>query len=185
MCLRFFFARTLQNRNTRWLTHQMIIIIICVFRRRMSRERTKRQFRPQCQPRRLAEAFAPVALDQLGHVPAGDVPVRDHRHHAQPRLADRGQAAHRAQQAQLPEALTAELRAYAEQHDGAKEPLPAKAEQWLADTFKIQPGGRAAEWSVDEVYLPMPKAGGDAGCASAWKTAPPNLKIPTAAGSPG
>src|SRR6218665_2437987 len=57
------------------------------------------------------------------------------------------------QQAQLPEALTTELRAYAEQHDGAKEPLPAKAEEWLKQTFKIQPGGRAAEWSVDEVYL--------------------------------
>jgi hypothetical protein len=66
------------------------------------------------------------------------------------------------QQAHLPEALTSELRAYAEQHDGAKEPLPAEAEAWLAQTFKVQPGGRAAEWSVDEVYLPMAKAGGDA-----------------------
>ncbi|WP_155465139.1 PepSY-associated TM helix domain-containing protein [Duganella radicis] len=66
------------------------------------------------------------------------------------------------QQAQAPAPLVAELRAYAERHDGAKEPLPAKAEAWLADTFKIQPGGRAAEWSADEVYLPMPKAGGDA-----------------------
>lgn len=66
------------------------------------------------------------------------------------------------QQAQAPAALTAELRAYAEQHDGAKEPLPARAEQWLAQVFKIQPGGRVAEWSADEVYLPMAKAGGDA-----------------------
>lgn len=65
-------------------------------------------------------------------------------------------------QAQLPEALTTQLRGYAEQHDGAKEPLPAAAEQWLADTFHIQAGGRSAEWAPDEVYLPMPKAGGDA-----------------------
>ena len=66
------------------------------------------------------------------------------------------------QQATLPEALTAQLRAYAADHDGAKEALPAEAEQWLSDTWKVQAGGRAAEWAVDEVYLPMPKAGGDA-----------------------
>ena len=62
----------------------------------------------------------------------------------------------------MPAALTAQLRAYAADHDGAKEPLPAAAEQWLSDTWKVQAGGRAAEWAVDEVYLPMPKAGGDA-----------------------
>jgi hypothetical protein len=66
------------------------------------------------------------------------------------------------QQAQLPAPLTAQLRAYAAQHDGAKEPLPAPVEQWLADTFKVQPGGRVAEWATDEVFLPMAKAGGDA-----------------------
>ena len=65
-------------------------------------------------------------------------------------------------QAQLPEALTAELRAYAGQHDGAKEPLPAKAEAWLTQTFQIQPGGRAAYGSAFDVYLPMATAGGDA-----------------------
>ena len=65
-------------------------------------------------------------------------------------------------QAQLPEPLTAQLRAYAAQHDGDKQPLPAPVEQWLKDTFKVQAGGRAAEWASDEVYLPMPKAGGDA-----------------------
>nr|WP_202423572.1 PepSY-associated TM helix domain-containing protein [Duganella margarita] len=66
------------------------------------------------------------------------------------------------QQAQLPAPLTTQLRSYAEQHDGAKEPLPAPVEQWLKDTFKVQPGGRNAEWATDEVYLAMPKAGGDA-----------------------
>nr|WP_229261964.1 PepSY-associated TM helix domain-containing protein [Duganella guangzhouensis] len=65
-------------------------------------------------------------------------------------------------QAQVPQALAAQLRSYAEQHDGDKQPLPAAAEQWLADTFHVQPGGRNAEWAPDEVYLPMPKAGGDA-----------------------
>ncbi|MBV7535759.1 PepSY-associated TM helix domain-containing protein [Duganella sp. sic0402] len=65
-------------------------------------------------------------------------------------------------QGQLPAPLASQLRAYAEQHDGAKEAVPQPLEQWLQDTFKVQAGGRQAEWSADEIYLPMPKAGGDA-----------------------
>lgn len=65
-------------------------------------------------------------------------------------------------QAQLPAELASQLRSYAEAHDGAKEPLPPAASQWVADTFKVQPGGREAEWAPDEIYLAMPKAGGDA-----------------------
>jgi hypothetical protein len=65
-------------------------------------------------------------------------------------------------QGTLPAPLATQLRAYAADHDGAKEPLPASVEQWLADTWKVQAGGRIAEWSSDEVYLSMPKAGGDA-----------------------
>ncbi|OFA02924.1 PepSY-associated TM helix domain-containing protein [Duganella sp. HH101] len=66
------------------------------------------------------------------------------------------------QQATVPAALAAQLRAYAAGHDGDKQPLPAAAEQWLLATWKVQAGGRAAEWAADEVYLPLPKAGGDA-----------------------
>ncbi len=64
--------------------------------------------------------------------------------------------------ANLPTPLTAPLRDYAAAHDGAKAPLPPAAAQRLKDNWKVQAGGRAAEWSVDEVYLPMAKAGGDA-----------------------
>ncbi|MYM38318.1 PepSY-associated TM helix domain-containing protein [Duganella qianjiadongensis] len=66
------------------------------------------------------------------------------------------------QQASLPPALLDQLRRYAEQHDGAKLALPAAAQQWLGDTWKVQAGDRAAEWAADEVYLALPKAGGDA-----------------------
>ncbi|MFC0166491.1 PepSY-associated TM helix domain-containing protein [Pseudoduganella danionis] len=66
------------------------------------------------------------------------------------------------QQASLPAPLLDQLRVYAEQHDGAKQPLPASAEQWLRDTWKLQAGARPAEWAADEVYLALPKAGGDA-----------------------
>ncbi|MES2259046.1 MAG: PepSY-associated TM helix domain-containing protein [Pseudomonadota bacterium] len=65
-------------------------------------------------------------------------------------------------QATAPAALAAELKTFAEGHDGAKAPLPPAAEQWLLDTWSLKAGGRSAEWSVDEVYLPLPKAGGDA-----------------------
>ncbi len=65
-------------------------------------------------------------------------------------------------QGQLPAPLAAQLRSYAAEHDGAKQPLPPAAEQWLLDQWKVQAGGREAEWSADEIYLAMPKAGGDA-----------------------
>jgi hypothetical protein len=61
-----------------------------------------------------------------------------------------------------PAPLTAQLRQYAEGHDGAKAPLPDAAERWLDQAFGINAGGRVAEWATDEVYLPLPKAGGDA-----------------------
>ncbi len=65
-------------------------------------------------------------------------------------------------QAEAPAALVAELKAFGEQHDGDKAPLPAAAGRWLVDTWSVNAGDRPAEWSVDEVYLPLPKAGGDA-----------------------
>lgn len=66
------------------------------------------------------------------------------------------------QQASLPPALLDQLRSLADHHDGAKVPLPASAEQWLRDTWKVQAGARPAEWASDEIYLALPKAGGDA-----------------------
>lgn len=65
-------------------------------------------------------------------------------------------------QATAPAALVAELHAFAQQHDGLKAPLPQAAQRWLRDAWSIKTGGREAEWTADEVYLPMPKAGGDA-----------------------
>jgi hypothetical protein len=66
------------------------------------------------------------------------------------------------QQAGLPAPLAASLAAYAAAHDGERAALPAAAEQWLRDTWSLKAGGRPAEWSADEVYLPLAKAGGDA-----------------------
>lgn len=42
----------------------------------------------------------------------------------------------------------------------AKKPLPPKVADWVARTFQVKAGGEA-EWSADEVYLALPRPGGD------------------------
>ena len=42
----------------------------------------------------------------------------------------------------------------------AKKPLPAPVASWVQKTFS-QPGDGVAEWSADEIYLPLPRPGGD------------------------
>jgi uncharacterized protein len=47
--------------------------------------------------------------------------------------------------------------------DGAadsKKPLPTPVARWLADRYPTEATG-VAEWSADEVYLPLPRPGGD------------------------
>lgn len=41
-------------------------------------------------------------------------------------------------------------------------PLPAALAAWLASELSVSASGRAAEWSPDEVYLALPRPGGDA-----------------------
>ena len=43
-----------------------------------------------------------------------------------------------------------------------KAPLPREIRTWLADRLHIPTTDAAAEWSEDEVYLAMPRPGGDA-----------------------
>jgi len=40
--------------------------------------------------------------------------------------------------------------------------LPASASDWLAQEMGIQTTGRSVEWSDDEVYISLPRPGGDA-----------------------
>ncbi len=42
----------------------------------------------------------------------------------------------------------------------AKKPLPAAVARWIEQTVG-QPGQGEAEWSADEIYLPLPRPGGD------------------------
>ena len=41
-------------------------------------------------------------------------------------------------------------------------PLPALLAAWVASELKIDVGTRQAEWSPEEIYLPLPRPGGDA-----------------------
>lgn len=62
-------------------------------------------------------------------------------------------------QAQLPDPVLKQLTAPAGQK---KAPLPAPVAQWLDDTLDAGAADKTAEWSADEVYLSLPRAGGDA-----------------------
>ena len=41
-------------------------------------------------------------------------------------------------------------------------PLPAPLAAWVAQALGVDVRGRAAEWSADEIYLAMPRPGGEA-----------------------
>lgn len=42
----------------------------------------------------------------------------------------------------------------------SKKPLPANVAAWVSDNFPTEAKG-VAEWSADEIYLPLPRPGGD------------------------
>ena len=67
-------------------------------------------------------------------------------------------------QATLPAPLLAELQKTAQQaeQDSAALPLPTSVEAWARTELKTEVAKRAVEWSADEVYVPMPRPGGDA-----------------------
>lgn len=61
-------------------------------------------------------------------------------------------------EAVLPEALVASLA----QNDDVAAPLPSPVAEWIRDAIGVRVAGRAAEWSEDEVYVGLPRPGGDA-----------------------
>lgn len=62
--------------------------------------------------------------------------------------------------AQLPASLLAELQAQAEDADTA--PLPPDANAWLRAELDLRVEAIEAEWSPEEIYLSLPRPGGDA-----------------------
>lgn len=61
--------------------------------------------------------------------------------------------------AQLPPDLVATLSVTP---DDSRSPLPEVLREWIARDLDVRTGQRLAEWSDSEVYVSMPRAGGDA-----------------------
>jgi len=61
--------------------------------------------------------------------------------------------------AKLPGPLLAQI---ARTADAEKAPLPAAIAEWVETSIGVEAGARAAEWSDDEVYVSLPRPGGDA-----------------------
>jgi hypothetical protein len=60
--------------------------------------------------------------------------------------------------ATLPAALLEHLPAT---QGDVKRALPGPIRDWIAREFSVTAGDREAEWSADEIYLPLPRPGGD------------------------
>jgi hypothetical protein len=61
--------------------------------------------------------------------------------------------------AQLPAPLLARIARAAQTE---KAPLPPAVADWIESSIRVDDRGRDAEWSDDEVYLSLPRPGGDA-----------------------
>lgn len=65
-------------------------------------------------------------------------------------------------QRHTPAPLLAALRAQTRERAADRAPLPTALDGWLADSLNVDSAGLIAEWSDEEIYLPMPRPGGDA-----------------------
>ena len=73
---------------------------------------------------------------------------------AKPRIETRSVA--------IPASLRDDLRTLAGDGQAAEHPLPDAATRWVADAMALSVAGKPAEWSEGEIYLALPRPGGDA-----------------------
>ncbi len=68
------------------------------------------------------------------------------------------------QQAVLPQPLLQALQAQIKDGEPPEKdtPLPDLVAQWLSQNWQVKADGRSVEWSTEEVYLSLPRPGGDA-----------------------
>ncbi|GGI55071.1 PepSY-associated TM helix domain-containing protein [Oxalicibacterium solurbis] len=69
-----------------------------------------------------------------------------------------------SKKATLPADLQAQLATLnaSDEDDKANDPLPPALQQWTETALSVDVGAREAEWSPEEVYVAMPRPGGDA-----------------------
>lgn len=65
----------------------------------------------------------------------------------------------RMQTGQLPRDLLAELQ---QAPASSKQPVPLRIRRWLSGEMRVDVTGREAEWSAQELYIALPRPGGDA-----------------------
>ncbi len=65
-------------------------------------------------------------------------------------------------EARLPAALQQAIAASDDEADERRAPLPEPLRAWVAEQLQIQLGDADAEWSPEEIYLSLPRPGGDA-----------------------
>lgn len=68
----------------------------------------------------------------------------------------------KTQTAELPATLLGQLRQIWEKEADEKAALPAPIVDWLGQTLAVRVDGRQTEWSDDEIYVSLPRPGGDA-----------------------
>ncbi|MDY6944621.1 MAG: PepSY-associated TM helix domain-containing protein [Pseudomonadota bacterium] len=66
------------------------------------------------------------------------------------------------QTAEMPGALVEQLRKTWETDADATAALPAPVTDWLNETLAVRVNDRQTEWSDDEIYVSLPRPGGDA-----------------------
>jgi hypothetical protein len=62
----------------------------------------------------------------------------------------------------LPPELLAQLQTLHSDGKDVKAPVPSEIDVWLARQLSVRAAGQDAEWSSDEIYLSLPRPGGDA-----------------------
>lgn len=67
------------------------------------------------------------------------------------------------QEAELPAPLLQQLKDFEAAHDGTTTPLPAELQRWLREAMALRvTDDKTGEWSAEELYVAMPRPGGDA-----------------------
>lgn len=66
------------------------------------------------------------------------------------------------QTAEMPEALLAQLRRVWDDTGDEKAALPTAVVEWLGESLSVRVDGRETEWAPEEIYISLPRPGGDA-----------------------